>query len=83
MYSILFGQRTTMEDQFRYYLLASDVESLGQNYGIRIDRGDGESAIIPNITLFQHEIEDLLNILLRNTVTPSTLRDVVEDWILR
>ncbi len=68
-----------------YSLLIDEVpcgESLFlENYGIRIDISGGDSVSLPGITPLRREIEDLLTLMCRNSVTPSTAMDVTEDWL--
>lgn len=52
-----------------------------ESYGVCIREQDGETEEIPNITASAGRIDELLDLLVRNTVTPCTLRDVVEDWL--
>ena len=43
---------------------------------------DQPTAEIPNITPCQHRIQKLAEALMQGCVTPTTLRDVAEDWLL-
>lgn len=52
-----------------------------ESYGVRIRERGGESSEVPNITVSISRIDELMELLIRNTVTPCTLRDVVEDWL--
>ena len=52
-----------------------------ESYGVRIQGQNGESAQIPDITVSAARIDELMDLLVRNTVTPCTLRDVVDDWL--
>ena len=42
---------------------------------------DGEEAAIPHITIDISRIDELVELLRRNEVTPIALRDVVDDWL--
>ena len=42
---------------------------------------DGEEASVTNLTVSAGRIDQLMELLVRNGVTPVTLRDVVEDWL--
>ncbi len=70
---------------FNYYILIDEIAYAGdlvcENYGVKISVPGGESASVPDVTLSAGRIEALAALLLRNCVTPSTLRDVVEDWL--
>ena len=52
-----------------------------ESYGVRIREQGGESGEVPNITVSLTRIDELMELLVRNMVTPCTLRDVVEDWL--
>ena len=52
-----------------------------ESYGVRIREQGGESGEVPNITVSISRIDELMELLVRNLVTPCTLRDVVEDWL--
>ena len=52
-----------------------------ESYGVRICEQDGEEERVPHITVSAARIDELMDLLVRNTVTPCTLRDVVEDWL--
>ena len=71
---------------FDYYLLVDQMEVAEdlacESYGVKIARtGGGEEAAIPNITVSVSRIDALMELLTRNFVTPTALRDVVEDWL--
>ena len=52
-----------------------------ESYGVKIVGEDGEEASVPNLTVNAGRIDQLMDLLVRNGVTPVTLRDVVEDWL--
>lgn len=67
-----------------YYVLVDEMEVAGgfacESYGVKVAL-DGEAVSIPNITTSVTRIDALMELLTRNFVTPSTLRDVIEDWL--
>ena len=70
--------------RFHYYLTVDQAESPGffmENYGVRIADEDGGDAQIPAITTSASRIDELMELLTRNFVTPTTLRDVIDDWL--
>lgn len=75
------------EHYWRYGLLAEDVEVDGfccESYGVVVTNElTGESARCRHITSNAQEALELLEALARNAVTPTTLTDVVEDWLGR
>lgn len=69
---------------YRYVILVDEMTVGGmscESYGVRVTGPDGECAEIPNITVSAGRIDELVDLLRRNQVTPVTLRDVVDDWL--
>ena len=72
------GRRLRLE----YYRLAHPDSEARTGYGaaIRCTAQDGvDYAAVFNITIVPEQIDRLLSTLARCTVTPVTLRDVIED----
>ena len=83
MRSIFMGVKRIQEKELDYYLLADELENTGENYGVQVCYANGETDCVRGITFSQSQIMRLLVTLMEQTVTPVTLRDVVEDWILQ
>lgn len=69
---------------YRYMILVDEMTVGGmscESYGVRVTGPDGDCAEIPNITVSAGRIDELVDLLRRNQVTPVTLRDVVDDWL--
>lgn len=70
---------------YEYSILVSELAvSSGvccESYGVRVAGQDGDRHEIPDITVSMTRIDQLMDLLVRNAVTPCTLRDVVEDWL--
>ena len=81
MRRILMGTAQCHDLPVRYYLLATAREDETETYGIGVEYA-GERVEIPNITPFQHRIQKLAETLISGLVTPATLVDVTEDWLL-
>ena len=47
-----------------------------ESYGVKVAGPGGEEASVPNITVSVERIDQLLELLRRNCVSPVTLRDV-------
>jgi len=60
--------------------LAAGFESYGSSIAVK---ESGEEVCIRHITLRSSEIFSLTSLLSRNHVMPSTLGDVVDDWLCR
>lgn len=52
-----------------------------ESYGALVREQGGEEECVPHITVSAGRIDELMDLLVRNTVTPCTLRDVVDDWL--
>lgn len=71
----------------KYYILVGEMEVGGgfacESYGVKIVDADhpAETVSIPNITTSASRIDELMEILTRNLVTPASLNDVVADWL--
>jgi hypothetical protein len=66
-----------------YYLVVRERETLGEEYGVKVCCPGIEEAYVCDITLSQDKILALIAALIRSTVTPVSLRDVIDDWILQ
>lgn len=70
---------------YDYAILVGEAEISPQvaceSYGVRIRSQGGEVSDVPNITVSISRIDELMDLLVRNVVTPCTLRDVVDDWL--
>ncbi|MFI3252959.1 MAG: DUF6514 family protein [Eubacteriales bacterium] len=67
-----------------YYLLVEEVETedfFCENYGVAIEEPQGEKAEILGITTKKERAEELLSLLSLHQVSPTTLADVVADWL--
>ena len=81
-------RRETGEDgrerRYRYYVLVGEMPVGGlscESYGVKVVGEDGEEAAVPDITISTSRIDALMELLIRNSVSPVTLRDVVDDWL--
>ena len=74
--------------QAEYYLLIDEIK-IGEtlfceNYGIKLRLwGDGteELAMVPCVSPNAKQMTVLMNLLSQNVVTPTTLSDVLDDWL--
>lgn len=66
---------------FQYYILVDEMELGGglscESYGVKVAGPDGEEASVPNITVSVERIDQLLELLRRNCVSPVTLRFLI------
>ncbi len=68
-----------------YAILVNETEisprMVCESYGVRIRGEGGETAEVPDLTVSSARIGELVELLVRNAVTPCTLRDVIDDWL--
>ena len=75
------GDRVCGTIPVRYSLVAEELETAGENYGVLVESG-GERLLLRGITVSQRRIQALLEQLMAGNVTAVTARDVVEDWLV-
>lgn len=84
-------QELTQKDQlgaerrYCYYVIVDEMD-VGpfscESYGLRVtERVSGESAAVPHITCSIPRIDELCTLVAGGGVTPTTLPDVVNDWL--
>ena len=89
----LYGRAELLDMEMEYYIISEDISekySDLQSYGIKIVKTKcnevggkvSESKEIDNIFYRRDDVEKFADILIRNTVTPMSLMDVVEDYIV-
>lgn len=69
---------------YRYAILVDEMAVGGlccESYGVKVTGPDGTCEEVPNITVSTGRIDELVELLRRNQVSPVTLRDVIEDWL--
>lgn len=65
-----------------YYVLAEDCADELRHYGVKIiERNTGEMAQITDLTTEASTAYRLVDKLAKNTVTPSSLMDIISDWL--
>lgn len=80
MRRILVGETDTLGEKTSYYILEQTTGVI-ENYGVEIVRG-AEKCCIEKIAVSGDRVWSLAELLLKNTVTPIALMDVVDDWLL-
>ncbi len=76
---IWFGQSECCGAAVCYYLVAEETAEV-ERYGLQVSCGN-ETETVADITSSQRQIQALLDTLVRGGVTPTAVRDVVEDWL--
>lgn len=73
------------ETPYEYAILVDELDVGAfacESYGARIvNRSTGDWAEAPHITVSATRIDQLMELLVRNQVSPLHLGDVVEDWL--
>ena len=63
-----------------YYILVNEGEP--EQYGVKIiERNSGEQAMAFNLSTNAHQIYELADKLSRNSITPTSLMDILDDWL--
>lgn len=66
----------------QYMILSEEMPRGPESYGVRITEGEGgASSVAPGLTTSNQKIQDLVETLAKNTVTPTGLMDVLADWM--
>lgn len=67
------------------YVILIDEMDVGpyscESYGIRVTEKGGAEASVSHVTCSAARIDELSDLLVRNGVTPTTLHDVLSDWL--
>ena len=81
MGEVLVGSRILLGRRYEYCLLSESIsDRIG--YGLKI-RAGREEGVIRDVSCVREEVLALAETLVRCSVTPVSLRDVVEDWLGR
>lgn len=73
--------------RFAYYVLIGEMMVADgfacESYGAKIVDVDNpeETVSVPDITVSASRIDELMELLTRNSVSPIGLKDVVSDWL--
>ena len=87
----LYVQTRTVEGEdgtshhFDYFVVVGEMEVGGrfacESYGVKVAEPGGDTATIPNLTVSVSRIDALMDLLVRNSVGPTGVGDVVQDWL--
>ena len=81
MYEILKKRQPVGGRQISYYLLVEEGRERPLQYGVRIEAEGGDFDEVFAVTTSGQRMNDLLELLIRNAVTPVSLGDIIEDWL--
>lgn len=78
-------QGETSTYRYTYSILVDEMD-VGrfccESYGVKIrDERSGQTAVVAHVTTSIPRIDELMELLIRNGVTPTGLRDVIDDWL--
>lgn len=82
MKTCFVGSSECLSLPIHYSFLSTKSDSGTEQYGVLVTYGCQQVAI-PNITTSYTEIHDLIDLLIQGNVTPCSVRDVVDDWLLQ
>ena len=75
---------TGTERSYDYSILIDEMD-VGlyscESYGIKVAERGGCEASVPHVTCSAARIDELSDLVVRNAVTPTTLNDVLSDWL--
>ena len=87
----LFLRQVSVEDEpggvhcFDYSILIDEMDVgpfFCESYGLQVkEQGSERICAVPHITTSISRIDELCELVLSGGVTPSTLQDVVHDWL--
>ncbi len=69
---------------YHYSLLVDEITAgsfVFEDYGIQVREENGDCVSIPGITTSTTRINALMSLLIKHGITPTTLHDVVADWV--
>jgi len=73
------------DHKYTYSILVDEMgvgEHTCESYGVKIvDMSTGTVAAVSNVTANISRIDELMDLLIRNEVSPTTLLDVLADWL--
>ena len=71
--------------RYTYSILVDEMDAgrfCCESYGVKIrDEDSGQTAAVSHVTTSIPRIDELMDLLIRNGVTPTGLRDVIDDWL--
>ena len=79
---MMMGERRVGLIPVRYYLLEERSPEGKADYGLRLTVPGGDSSELRGVTFSLSAIRRLLGRLMRCDVTPMSLRDIVDDWLI-
>lgn len=82
--TLALPDETGMIRHYDYTILIDEMD-VGpfscESYGIRVSEQGGAQASVPHVTCSAARIDELCELVVRNGVTPTTLHDVLADWL--
>ena len=79
---MMMGERRVGLIPVRYYLLEERSPEGKADYCLRLTVTGGDSSELRGVTFSLSAIRRLLGRLMRCDVTPMSLRDIVDDWLI-
>ena len=82
MKTYLTGEALLGTESIRYYLIESPFLGKIPSFGIVVEFR-GERIVIKDLAFSEQQVRGLLERMKHGTVTPVSVRDIVEDWLAR
>lgn len=81
MRETLVGVQSVLDETGRQYQFSYYRMDSGKDYGVCIRDQDGAVAMAPGVTTRRRRVDALLRKLMRGSVSPAGLEDVLADWL--
>lgn len=81
MEKVLTGICVWKEEPIRYYMIRHLAGGITDAYGILVEFKE-ERAVIEHISPVRKKVQDLLECMRKGMVTPVSVPDIVEDWLI-
>lgn len=76
----LFGKQRI----FEYFFLVEEIETprlFLEHYGVSVEEPQGDCKMMAGISTNFQRVEELMCLLVKNKVSPTTCEDVLADWL--
>ena len=82
MKTCFVGSAECLDQPIRYSLTVSLAEDEKEQYGVLVEYQD-EQCSVPAITASKEATLSLIELMIRGAVTPVSVQEIVEDWLLQ
>lgn len=82
MHMCLVGTSECLGSPIEYHLISHILEDGNESYGVMVRLGDEEESVY-HVSPSKDNVQRLLHVMISGSVSPVSVRDIVEDWILQ